>query len=493
MKKDNSENDLIKIASEIELFHTPDGKYYGVIQLGDHKERWQLDSIEIKRFLKNQYFSKYKNFPSTNLLSNVTDRLVYNATVNSLKKKVYTRIARINNSIHIDLCNKKGEVVKITKNGWKVVKDSSVNFIRPKVMLPLSKPIKCTSRRAFSQLNNFINASGRDCKLIISWLLGALAGKGPYPILVLLGEPGSGKSTIMEMLRSLIDPAHAPLKSLPRSERDLMISAEKSLVLAYDNVSTIPKWLSDAFCRMSTGGGLSTRELYSDAGEISFDAERPVMLNGIGDMVRKSDLSDRAITVTMKTIKDTKRRSKKQFMAEFNDQKPRFIGALFDAASEALKNIDDVNLDKYPRMADFLRWIVAAEPSVFKKGGQLEQAYTDNIKNMSSILIESDSVGTAIKRLLKNDGGEWSGTSNNLLKELEALLPADKKERILRDGSWPKAANSLSARLTEIAPDLRKIGIEYYHNRRSSKKRLIRLKKFNGKAKANKEKIFEKN
>jgi putative DNA primase/helicase len=109
-----------------------------------------------------------------------------------------------------------------------------------------------------------------------------------------------------------------------------------------------------------------------------------MILNGIGDMIRKSDLSDRAITVTMKTIEDTERMPKEQFIAEFNAKKSEFMGALFDGVSEALKNINDVKLDKYPRMADFLRWIVAAEPSVFKKSGRLEKAYTNNIKNMSS-------------------------------------------------------------------------------------------------------------
>lgn len=477
MKANTTEKNLMKITSNIKLFHTPDSKYYGTFQVGDHRETWQLDSLEIKRFLKNEYFSKYKNFPSSILLSNVTDRLIYEATVNSPQKNIYTRIAKIKDSIFIDLCNNKGEVVKITEDGWEVVKNSSVNFIRPKVMQPLPKPIKCNSQKAFSNLMNFINTNGRGRKLIISWLLGALAAKGPYPILVLLGEPGSGKSTIVEMIRSLIDPSTAPLKSLPRNEHDLMIAGEKSLVLAYDNVSKIPLWMSDAFCRISTGGGLSTRELYSDANEVSFNVQRPMILNGIGDMIRKSDLSDRAITVTMKTIEDTERMPKEQFIAEFNAKKSEFMGALFDGVSEALKNINDVKLDKYPRMADFLRWIVAAEPSVFKKSGRLEKAYTNNIKNMSSILIESDLVGNAIKKLLKNDGGEWSGTSNNLLQTLEDLLPDDKKDRILKDSTWPKAANALSARLTEMAPDLRKIGIDYFSGGRKAHQRLVRLRK----------------
>jgi len=36
-----------------------------------------------------------------------------------------------------------------------------------------------------------------------------------------------------------------------------MIAALNSHVIAYDNLSVIPDWLSDALCVLSTGGGFS--------------------------------------------------------------------------------------------------------------------------------------------------------------------------------------------------------------------------------------------
>jgi hypothetical protein len=58
----------------------------------------------------------------------------------------------------------------------------------------------------------------------------------------------------------------------PRSEHDVYIAARNSHVLAYDNASGLPDWLSDAFCRLATGGGFSTRELYTDQDEVYLQA-----------------------------------------------------------------------------------------------------------------------------------------------------------------------------------------------------------------------------
>jgi hypothetical protein len=49
---------------------------------------------------------------------------------------------------------------------------------------------------------------------------------------------------------------------------DLVIAAANGWVVSLDNLSHLQKWLSNAICRLSTGGGFATRELYSDADEV---------------------------------------------------------------------------------------------------------------------------------------------------------------------------------------------------------------------------------
>lgn len=138
----------------------------------------------------------------------------------------------------------------------------------------------------------------------MAWLIQALRPKGAYPVLILQGEQGSAKSTTERLLRALIDPSTAPLRTTPRNERDLIIAATNSWCAAFDNISTLPPWLSDALCRLSTGGGFSARELYTDAEEVLFDVTRPVILNGTTDVATRPDLLDRALVMMLPAIQE---------------------------------------------------------------------------------------------------------------------------------------------------------------------------------------------
>jgi hypothetical protein len=117
--------------------------------------------------------------------------------------------------------------------------------------------------------------------LVVAWLLGALRAGGPYPVLAIAGEQGSAKTVLSKLLRALIDPSVAPVRALPRDERELFIAASNGHVLAFDNLSGLPPWLSDTLCRLTSGGAFSTRRLFTDQDEILFAAARPIILNGI--------------------------------------------------------------------------------------------------------------------------------------------------------------------------------------------------------------------
>jgi hypothetical protein len=85
----------------------------------------------------------------------------------------------------------------------------------------------------------------------------------------------------------VIDPNVAQVRALPRDERELFIAASHSHVLAFDNLSGLPSWLSDTLCRLTSGGAFSTRRLFTDQDEILFAAARPIVLNGIEDIVTR--------------------------------------------------------------------------------------------------------------------------------------------------------------------------------------------------------------
>ena len=187
-------------------------------------------------------------------------------------------------------------------------------------------------------LRSFLNVqSDNDFVLVVAWALAVLRNRGPYPVIVLSGEQGSAKSTFSAILRALLDPNTAPLRALPREDRDLFIAASNGHVLAFDNVSGLPGWISDTLCRLATGGGFAVRQLYTDQDEVLFDAARPVILNGIEEIVTRPDLADRAVFLTLQPIPEEHRRPEQELWAAFDAARPRVLGVLLDAAVLGLK------------------------------------------------------------------------------------------------------------------------------------------------------------
>jgi hypothetical protein len=164
----------------------------------------------------------------------------------------------------------------------------------------------------------------------------------PIPLLAISGEQGSAKTVLSKLLRALIDPNTAPVRSLAREERELMIAANNGYLLAFDNLSGLPVWLSDSLCRLATGGSFAVRQLYTDDEEVLFQAARPILLNGIEDIVSRADLGDRAIFLTLAPIGEAQRRAESELWRQFENARPRILGALLDAVAHGLRVLDRV-------------------------------------------------------------------------------------------------------------------------------------------------------
>ncbi|MDP9364342.1 MAG: hypothetical protein M3Q10_09000, partial [Chloroflexota bacterium] len=273
----------------------------------------------------------------------------------------HVRRAGHGDNIYLDLGNDAWEAVEIAPDGWRVVADPSVRFRRPGGLRPLPAPVAGGS---VDELRLFINvASETDWRLIVGWLVETPNPDGPYPLLNLTGGSGAAKTTACRVLRSLVDPNVSPLQSLPHSIENLMIDATDNAIVGYDNLSYIQPWLSDALCRLATGGGFATRELYTNTGRVIFEVMRPVILNGIGEVVLREDLLDRSIIAGLLDIPDDKRRDEKEFWAAFGAVHARVLGAILDAASTALRRLPETTLERKPRMADFALWATAASPT----------------------------------------------------------------------------------------------------------------------------------
>lgn len=460
---------LIRMAlSECELFKTPEGIGYASVNVNGHRENWPIRSRDFHRWLVRLYYERYDKPPGAQARQDAVETLDAKAQFNKPCNPVYTRLAEHDGSIYLDLADTDWRAVKISPAGWRVVSSPPARFRRARGMLPLAKPSKGGS---IEDLRPFVNVADSDWPLLVAWLVASLRPSGPYPILILQGEQGSSKSTTARVLRALVDPSVSPLRTAPRNERDLMIAAHNSWVLAYDNLSGLRPWLSDAFCRLSTGGGLTTRELYSDLDETIMDAMRPQVLNGIEDVATRGDLLDRSLVLNLPRIPDEQRQDEATFWAAFNEARPRILGALLDAVAVALRNLPNTRLDRLPRMADFARWVTAAEPALPWEPGTFMAAFEGMREDAIRTAVESDPVAAAVVRLV--DKGSWQGTASELLTALEPFT----LEQTTKTKAWPKTARTLAGRLRRAAPNLRAVGVDVEHFRASDKRRtrLIRI------------------
>ena len=97
-----------------------------------------------------------------------------------------------------------------------MVDRSPVHFQRPAGHLALPIPIRGGS---IDLVRPYVNLNDADFRLLIGWMAAALLPEGPYPILVIHGEQGSAKTTLMKIIRSLLDPQLSPVLAEPHSTR----------------------------------------------------------------------------------------------------------------------------------------------------------------------------------------------------------------------------------------------------------------------------------
>jgi hypothetical protein len=449
-------NILITLAQPADLFHTPDGTGFADVKVNGHRETYAIRSKSFRGWLTQSFLKATRGAPNSEAIQSAVNVLEAKAQFQAPQRVVYARIGELNGKLYLDLADDTGRAVEIDTAGWRVIDNAPVRFRRAAGMQPLPTPVPGGS---IGTLRSFLNVkTDGDFVLVVFWAIACLRSRGPYPVLALSGEQGSAKSTFSAILRALLDPNTASLRALPREQRDLFIAANNSLILAFDNVSGLPWWISDTLCRLATGGGYATRQLYTDQDEMLIDVQRPVILNGIDDIVTRPDLADRSLFLTLDPIPENRRRPEQELWAAFQAERPHILGVLLNAASRGLAMLPQTKLDKLPRMADFALWATACETALWP-AGTFMAAYGTNRDEAVEDVIDGDQVAAAVRDMMSMRT-VWTGTASDLLKAL-ALYAFNPKLR-----RWPDTPRALSGRVRRAATFLRKIGIEIIFDRK---------------------------
>lgn len=462
--------DLIALAQErCELFHDGDGRAFAVVRTETHRETHPLRARSFARFLRSAYFERIERGVSEQAISDAIATLEGFAFRDGPVHEVFVRFGKDPNTkkVYLDLGDGLWRAVEIDAQGWRVVVDVPVRFLRPAGLRPLPEP-PLRAKGSAPRLdpvawNRFVHIHEADRQVAVAWLVAAILVRGPYVTLVLLGEQGSGKSSTARVLRILVDPVKAPLRSTPREERDIVIAAGNGGVVAFDNVSHLSELLADAMCRLSTGAGFSTRALYTNDEEYLFEGRRPQLLNGITNFISRDDLADRSAVLQVPLLKSPE--PEEDFWTALEEARPELLADLLDLASATLARLPEARAllagERAPRMADFTQVGVAADLALGGTGRGFLSRYREVLRGQAGEVLTDDPVGAAMLTFLA-PGSEWRGTAAELL---DALGRDEAARRRL-----PKTPRGLTAALDRLKPAFRRVGIAFERSGRGDER-----------------------
>lgn len=468
------------------FFHDAERQAYASVTVEDHIENYPVRSRQFKLWVQREFWVREKQriedaaaeasgamfeddgaevLPEVvreQALGDAIRQLEGLAIFEGSEQEVNVRVAGdAASAVYIDLGDKDWQAVRIDCNGWEVVSDCPAKFVRPKGLIALPLPVKGGNA---GQLRDLLNLPDNDdgdqnWRLILAWIAQAFLPSGPYPVLVLLGPQGSAKTTAGRIIRRLIDPSTVPDRGTPKDEHNLFIEATSNWIVSIDNLSTLPSWLSDVLCRLSTGGGFSTRTLYENRDQELFEAMRPALLTGISDVVTRPDLLDRAIIVNLPRIDKSIRRRERDVYRDLDKAAGGILGFLFSAISEGMGKLPDVSLDKMPRMADFATWGIATEEALGGSHGSFMKAYAGSQEEATGTALETWPIASYLWEFAKSfreQDKAWTGTPGELKQAIEEKVSDD---ALKRSKEWPKTPSALSKQINRLDPALREVGV----------------------------------
>ncbi|MBX7165531.1 MAG: hypothetical protein K1X74_04195 [Pirellulales bacterium] len=422
--------------------------------------------------LTRAYLDEHDEAPASGIVTEAVQHLATLARFRGEQHEVQVRVAQQGSAHYLDLGSDDGRCIEITTEGWRVIDEPPVKFLRPAGMLALPEP---QHGGDLEELAMVLNIQSEDWVLLAAMLVAMVLGISPFPILILLGEQGSAKSTATRLLHTLIDPHQLPLRTLPRNEQDLAIAAAGSYLLCFDNVSILSDAMSDALARLVTGIGFATRQLYTDRREVQIPVRRPILMNGIDEFAGRPDLLDRALVLELSPIPPDRRRTEAEVIEQFNRSHGRILGAILDLAARAVGIMPSLHLETLPRMADFARLGEAVAIAREFPEGAFREALEANRDRGDQATIERSAIFEPLMAFADRTR-EFRGTARELLSELRELAVAS---GLRLAANFPQTPNRLSQQLRRLLPLLRTRGIEIRMDFRTpdrARQRLIEIR-----------------
>lgn len=459
------------IMSGLELWHDPRGIAFATVTVrksdaSSHRENMPVEGSAFSNWLSREFYLTKGKPPKRDPLKDAISLAVAKAIFDGQQHETWIRAATgENGKLYLDIGDEEWQAIEIDANGWRIVSDPPVKFRRSGGSLPLPMPERGNAADGIAKLGELIQPKNPDhLKLVVGVMVACLRSGYPVPGLVFDCEPGSAKTEALKTTRMFIDPHVSDTPGLPKNEEDLLVAANAQWLPCFDNVANMSRGMSDALCRLVTGGGKSGRKLYKDDEAHHIAVMRSFVMSAVESPTMMNDFIDRTITIPLARIE--KYIPLRQFEKRRAEVMPVIMGALLDGASSALRRLDEVeevHIGKLPRMADFALWVEAAGQAFGWEDGEFIAAYNNMLDERMAKNAADNPLCILLREwLFVTEGGVAEGPAVKLLDRLHNFANI----RLDRDrssyGEWfPKTPRGLSSRLKADRRLLASIGISY--------------------------------
>ena len=438
------------VLDRAEIFHNSNKDVFATDN--ETKETRRIDSRAFKDWVLAGFYKSTGKSARAQSVSEALGTLGGLGRNEDEEHEAHLRIAGSNGVYFIDLAEpQRNRVIKIEAGKWELITNSPIRFIRTESMQPLPVPEKGGD---ITLLWKIANIPPADRQLVIAWLCECMRPDTPFPVLELLGEQGSAKSTTQSALRNLIDPNACNLRGAPKGVEDVYVGAGANWLVSFENISHLPAPIQDAFCTIATGGGYAKRKLYSDADESVIKVKQPIVINGISAAITAQDLIDRTLTIETPTI--TARTECGDLWRDFNDDQAKIFGGILDAMAAALQLLPSITLapEDRPRLAEFVRFGMAIAECTGGNQADFLRHFNECRKESIARTIDASPAATALLDWFEaRNKRECVISVKDLFNELDKYKPQG------ADG-WIKSAKGLGDAMRRAAPALRTLGME---------------------------------
>ncbi|MCW7540661.1 hypothetical protein OOT46_22845 [Aquabacterium sp. A7-Y] len=450
-------DELVALArTECDLHHDQDRQAVAIISTPRRREVWRVKSSGFEAWLRAAYWRAFGAGATDTIMKAALATLEAAGINDGDQVEVHLRVARYQDGYVIDLCDEHWQAVHVTPDGWRIVSRSPVLFTRTASMRALPEPE--AGPGDVTLLLRYTNVPPADFPMLLAWLIECFRPDTPFPVLELVGEQGSAKSTTQSVLRSLVDPNKVMLRGRPKSVEDIFVAAHNNWLVSYENLSSLTAEQQDAFCTLATGGGFAARQLYSNGEEHVMETKRPAVLNGIAVVATRPDLIDRVVHIDMPVIAPERRKDDSETRDAWERDRPRAFAGLLDLFSRVLDYLPEVQLEQKQRMADFERLGAAVSYCLGWEEVDFQRRYAEMVRAGAERALEGNPVAQALDKFLAKriPPISWKGTAGQLYDELNQYIVHDRT-------TWPRSPKGLSDQLRRIAPAYRTKGIEISH------------------------------